>query len=84
MSTEFTDKIRFRHEEEDKRRFFLLAIRHRWSGLEEGTDQGLDAASPAPGSGSEVLSHHRTVLMEESTESLTTNQSWSLREKETK
>lgn len=69
-------------QEEHKRRFFLLAISSRGFGLEEGTDQGLKAATPAPWSGTEALSHYRTVLVEEHTESLTTNQSWSLTERD--
>lgn len=41
-------------------------------------------ASPAPRSGSEALTHHRAVLVEERTKSLARNQDWSLRAKMTR
>lgn len=66
------------------RRFILLAISSGGSGLEEGTDQRLKPASPAPRSGSEALTHHRAVLVEERTKSLARNQDWSLRAKMTR
>lgn len=60
------------------RTYELIAISDGRSGLDEGTDQGLKPASPAPRSGTEGLSHHRTVLVEEHAESLATNQGWCL------
>lgn len=61
-------------QEQHNRRFFLLAISDSRFGLDKGTDQGLKPPSPAPWSGTESFSHHRTVLVEEHTERLTTNQ----------
>lgn len=50
-------------QEDDNRSLFILAISDGGSGLDEGTDQGLKPASPAPRSGTEALSHHRTALV---------------------
>lgn len=73
-----------RNEENLCKRFILLAIRDGGSGLEDGTDQRLKPASPAPRSGTEALDHHRTVLVEECAESLAGNQNWCLGGKDMK
>lgn len=59
-------------------RFIVLAVVDGGSGLEDGTDQGLQPAPPAPRGGAEALWHHRTVLVEEWAESLARNQGWCL------
>lgn len=62
----------------------LLAIRDGGSGFQECTDQSLQPSSPAPGSGTEALRYHRTVLLEECTKSFTAYQGGGLKEKQTK
>lgn len=57
----------------------LLAIGDGGAGLEDGADQGLKPAPPAPRSGTEALGHHGTVLVEECAESLAGDQGRCLR-----
>lgn len=57
----------------------VLAISSRGSGFEEGTDESLKPTTPAPGGWTEALRHHRTVSVEEFTESLARHQDWFLR-----
>lgn len=68
------------HPHRNKAAFFLslLAIINWGSGLDESTDHRLQATSPAPGGGTEVLCHRRAVLVEEHAEGLVGNQDWCL------
>lgn len=63
-----------------RRKFSTLAVGDRGSRLEEGGDERLKATTPAPGSWTEGLRHHRTASVEEFTEGLAGHQHRLLRQ----